>query len=201
VVNDYGRYGQVIDLSTGASTMDLDGGDYRLDTVPFSLAFTRHADQTVVVHRTAWNRLDVSTPASGKLLTRRELAYKTQGNERPPHSLDYFHGALHPSPTGQWLADDGWVWSPVGMPVTWDLHAWLDAYVWESEDGPTRRRLCQRWYHWDTPMCWIDPIHLAVSGLGDDEEAMLPGLAERDPRTGELAAITASHVIRWATTP
>jgi hypothetical protein len=42
VVLDYGRYGEVFDLSTGARTMTLDGGDYRPDTVPFSLAFAQH---------------------------------------------------------------------------------------------------------------------------------------------------------------
>lgn len=256
VVNDYGRYGQVIDLGTGAVTMEIDGGDYHPDTVPFSLTFAQCADRTVVMHRTAWNRLDVSSPASGLLLTGREPAHFEHGEGRPPHYLDYFHGALHLSPTGQWLADDGWVWHPVGMPVTWDLHAWLDANVWESEDGPTRRRLCLRDYHWDTPMCWIDPTHLAVSGLGDYDEAMLPGVrifdvttgdevrafagptgalfadrerlysvtddtthvwdpatgertaalagvnpTRRHPGTGELAAITASHLVRWTTTP
>lgn len=256
VVNDYGRYGQVIDLDAGAVTMELDGGDYYPDTVPFSLAFARHGDQTVVVHRTDWNRLDVSDPASGQLLTGREPTRYTRGEQRPAHYLDYFHGALHPSPSGQWLADDGWVWSPVGMPATWDLHAWMGANLWESEDGETRHRLCQRWYHWDTPMCWIDETHLVVSGLGEDDEAMLPGarvfdvttgdevrafagpsgalfagqgrlysvndgathvwdpatgertatLADvnptrRHPKTGELAAITPTQLIRWMATP
>lgn len=255
VVNDYGRYGQVIDLGTGAVTMELDGGDHHPETVPFSLAFARCGDQTVVVHRTAWNRLDVSDPASGLLLTGREPTQPAHGEEWPPHYLDYFHGALHLSPTGQWLTDDGWVWHPVGMPVTWDLRAWLDTNVWESEDGPTRRYLCGRDYLWDTPMCWIGPTRLAVSGLGDDDEAMLPGArifdvttgdevhafagpagalfaggerlysvtdgtthvwdpatgertatlagvnpTRRHPRTGELAAITASHLVRWTTT-
>src|SRR5512139_2922564 len=95
VVNDYGRHGQVIDLGTGAVTMELDGGEYHPDTVPFSLAFARCADHTVVVHRTAWNRLDVSEPASGLLLTGREPTRHAHGEERPPHYLDYFHGALH----------------------------------------------------------------------------------------------------------
>ncbi|MGL5830270.1 MAG: hypothetical protein ACRC0L_11980 [Angustibacter sp.] len=54
--------------------MHLDGGDYRPETVPFSLAFAEYAGApgraggTVVIHRTAWNRLE--------------------------HHLDYFHGAL-----------------------------------------------------------------------------------------------------------
>ena len=34
VVNDYGRYGEVIDLQSGKVTMPLDGGTYHPETVP-----------------------------------------------------------------------------------------------------------------------------------------------------------------------
>jgi hypothetical protein len=40
VVNDYGQYGQVIDLRSGKITLNLDAGDYFPETVPFSFAFT-----------------------------------------------------------------------------------------------------------------------------------------------------------------
>lgn len=199
VVNDFGRYGQVIDLTTGKVTLALDGGTYRPDTVPFSLAFARHTappnptahhspppdlighdgtpgGRTVVVHRTDWNRLDVSDPATGRLLTARA--------QSDDHSLDYFHGALHPSPDGRWLADDGWVWAPVGVPKVWDLRRWLDAYPWESEDGPTLRSLCYRDYHWTVPMAWVGDDLLAVSGIGTDDEAMLPGVRIFDVTSG-----------------
>jgi hypothetical protein len=184
VVNDHGRYGQVIDLTTGSVALHLDGGDYHPETVPLSLAFIEHAGKTLVIHRTAWNRLDVSDPGTGELLTGRGPTAYRQGEERPLHYLDYFHGALLCSPGGQWLVDDGWVWSPVGMPSVWDLSRWLTANVWESEDGPSRRWLCQRRYYWNGPMCWIDANTLAISGLGDDDETMLPGLRVFDVATG-----------------
>jgi hypothetical protein len=176
IVNDYGRFGQVVDLDrAGATTMLLDAGTYHPETVPFSLAFARHEGRPVVVHRTAWNRLDVSDPESGRLLTARTQEGSASG-ERPPHALDYFHGRLHCSPDGRRMADDGWVWSPVGLPVVWDLDRWLATNVWESEDGPSRHRLCQRAYHWDVPMCFINDDLLAVSGIGFDDEAMLAGV-------------------------
>lgn len=183
VVNDFGREGQVLDLADGRVTFTLDGGRYHSDTVPFSLTFVSHRGRTLVIHRTAWNRLDVSDPATGELLTAREAAEASPG-ERPEHYQGLFHGALWPSPSGRWLADDGWVWAPVGMPTTWDVHRWLETDRWESEDGPTRRRLCQRWYHWNVPMCWIGDDLLAVSGIGSDDLAMLPGVRIFDVTTG-----------------
>jgi hypothetical protein len=184
VVNDFGHHGQVIDLATGDVTLTVDGGDYHPETVPFSLAFTNHHGRTVVVHRTAWNRLDISDPATGRLLTARQPTSYRRGDPRPEHYLDYFHGALHPSPSGRWLADDGWVWHPVGIPTVWDLHRWLEVNPWESEDGPTRHRLCYRDYHWNIPMCWIGDNLLAISGVGTDDIAMLPGVRIFDVTTG-----------------
>ena len=67
VVNDYGRYGQIIDLQSGKVTLTLDGGDYHPETVPFSFAFAQAKGRLVAIHRTAWNRLDVSDPSDGTL--------------------------------------------------------------------------------------------------------------------------------------
>jgi hypothetical protein len=114
---------------------------------------------------------------------------RRRGESRPEHYLDYFHGALHVSPGGHWIADDGWVWQPVGMPCAWNARRWLEDYAWESEDGPSRRVLCLRGYHWDTPMCWTGENQLAISGIGSDDEAMLPGVRIVDVTTGaEVAA-------------
>jgi hypothetical protein len=182
VVNDFGHHGQVIDLASGDVTLTLHGGDYHTETVPFSLAFANHRGRTIVIHRTAWNRLDISDPATGGLLTPRQPTSYQHGQSRPEHDLDYFHGALHPSPSGRWLADDGWVWQPVGIPTLWELHRWLDTNPWESEDGPTLRNLCHR-DHWNVPMCWIGDDLLAVSGIGADHIAILPGVRIFDTTT------------------
>ncbi|WP_107122150.1 hypothetical protein [Streptomyces sp. DSM 15324] len=77
VVNDYGRCGEVIDLEARRVTLALDGGDYHPYTDPFSFAFTEHEGRTLVVHRTAWNRLDVSDALTGELLTLRDPGIDT----------------------------------------------------------------------------------------------------------------------------
>lgn len=176
VVNDYGRYGAVVDLERGgAVTLELDGGDYHPETVPFALAFTRHGDRIAVIHRTAWNRLDVSDAETGQLLTPRTIEPITPGS-LPEHHLDYFHGRLHLSPDGRWIADDGWIWHPTGVPLVWDLRAWLDGATWEAEDGPSMRWLPQRDSYWNVPMCFVGTGMLAVSGIGSLRWAMLPGV-------------------------
>jgi hypothetical protein len=185
VVNDYGQYGRVVDLHrSGRTTLRLDGGTNRPDTVPFSAAFARRDGRTVVISRTNWNRLDVHDAETGRLLTDR-TPEPAAPDQIPAHELDYFHGRLHVSPDGHWIADDGWVWSPVGLPAVWDLQRWLHGNVWESEDGPSRLRLCQRNYLWDTPMCFIGNDLLAISGIGDDDQLMLEGVRIFSPATGD----------------
>lgn len=176
VVNDYGRYGRVMDLRSGKVTLALDGGQYHPETVPFSFAFAEVSGRTVAIHRTDWNRLDVSDPSTGELLTDRGSTSFYQGQECPEHYLDYFHGALYVSPCGTRIADDGWVWHPVGIPRVWSLNRWLSDNVWESEDGPSRIDLCARSYYWGQAVTWIDERFIAVGGIGEDDELMIDGV-------------------------
>lgn len=53
VVNDYGQFGQVINLRSGRITLNLDGGDYHPETVPFSFGFASWQGNVVGVHRAA----------------------------------------------------------------------------------------------------------------------------------------------------
>lgn len=170
VVNDYGRYGQVIDLRSGKITLNLDGEDYCSETVPFSLSFVSWQGRVVVIHRADWNRLDVSDASSGQLLTERGPTAYQKGEPRPEHYLDYFHGALHLSPMGTRILDDGWVWHPVGIPSVWSVEKWLSENVWESEDGKTRREVCARENYWDHGIAWLDEETVAIGGIGDDNE-------------------------------
>jgi hypothetical protein len=175
VVNDYGRYGQVIDLQSGRVTLTLDGGDYHPETVPFSFAFADWNGRVVVIRRAAWNRLDISDASSGQLLSQRGPTSYQRGEERPQHYLDYFHGALYPSPGSTHILDDGWVWHPVGIPVTWNLDRWLSDNAWESEDGATRKEVCARSYYWDHGIVWLDENRVAIGGIGDDDIEMIDG--------------------------
>ena len=156
IVVDNGREGLVVHVPTGKVTMRLDGGDYHEDTVRFSACFVHHDGRDVLVHRTAWNRLDAADPATGASLTER----------RPEHHLDYFHGRLQASPDGAHIFDDGWVWHPISMPRVFSLAAWLGGNRFEAEDGASVVYLTQR-DNWNTPACWIDAGHVALWNVAD----------------------------------
>ncbi|KUL24831.1 WD40 repeat domain-containing protein [Actinoplanes awajinensis] len=154
VVEDHGRYGTVLDLGTGLATTELDGGDHHAEHVPFAFRFLERDGRALAVHRTAWNRLDVSDVTTGELLTAGE------------QDLDYFHGELHLSPGADRLLDDGWVWHPVGVPVVWSLDGGLPG---------NRLDVCAREYYWGHAMTWIGDDLVAIEGIGDDDEDMAPG--------------------------
>jgi hypothetical protein len=154
--------------------MVLDGGDYLPETVPFSLTFAEVRGHTILVHRTDWNRLDISDPATGKLLTARGPTSYRQGEQQPEHYLDFFHGALHVSPGSKRILDDGWVWHPIGVLTTWCIEPWLSENAWESEDGPTKVDVCAS-DDWDQGSTWIDDQRLAISRLGEEDENMSAG--------------------------
>ena len=87
--------------------------------------------------------------------------------------------------TASTVADDGWVWHPVGVVRTWNVRRWLDENVWESEDGTTVQDLADRAYFWGGPLCWVDDDTLAVWGYGDDDDNLIPAVRLFDTLTGE----------------
>jgi hypothetical protein len=183
IVVDYGSAGLLLDTATGQVLRRLDRGDYHAEQTPFPCAFAGSRAGTVLVAATAWNRLDAFDPATGALLTERGPTSDTGGDGRPPHYLDYFHGALLVSPDGRRILDDGWVWAPVGIPRSWSVERWLDTNVREVDDGESCRYLRQASYLWDTPMCWLDDRRVMLWGLGADDEAMLAGVVVYDVET------------------
>lgn len=111
--------------------------------------------------------------------------------------MDYFHGQLVVSPDGNWVADNGWIWHPMGAIATWNLDRWLTENVWESEDGPSRRALWWGKYDWNDSICWLNEHEIGITGqfeadLFDEEElAGIPAcwlFRSYDARTGELTA-------------
>jgi hypothetical protein len=63
--------------------------DYYAEHCPFPLAFVQRDSKWLLIHATQWNRLDVSDPATGELLTDRPLPQVETGKSRPKHDLDY----------------------------------------------------------------------------------------------------------------
>ena len=181
----FDTYGAVFDLRTGKVTMKLRRGSYRVEDCRFPAAFFESAGRLLLVHATDWNRLDISDPFTGECLTARELPVALVGSEGPQRYLNYFHGGLHVSPSGKWIASNGWVWHPAGIVRSWNLSRWLTTNLWEPEDGESRRSLCHRDYFWDGAVCWVDDTTLAVWGLGNDDNVMVHGVRLFDVTSGE----------------
>jgi hypothetical protein len=198
VVETRGRYGIVLDLDARRPTMRLDRGAYRFQHSNFPAAFFEVEGRLRLVHGSDWNRLDISDPTTGTLLTDRSPPSYRRGEQRPEHYLDYFHGGLLISPSGEWVVDNGWVWSPVGIVTAWSLHRWLEDNPWESEDGPSKRWFCHRHYFWDGPVCWTDDRTVAVWGYGNDDENLIPAALQFDVESGRLTRWFAGPVGSFA---
>jgi len=193
LTNTLGKNGIVLELDSGRRTMQLQRDDYHSDVSPFPVAFFVHKGRLLLIHATAWNRLDISDPNTGILLTHREPTSYRRGEQRPQHYLDYFHGRLIVSPTHEWVADDGWVWHPVGCITSWSLYQWVEENLWESEDGKSKKSLCWRDYFWGGPFCWVDNHTLAIWGYGRDDEWLIPAV--------RLVDVISGDELRWFAGP
>ncbi|WP_322869689.1 hypothetical protein [Streptomyces goshikiensis] len=167
VVIDYGRHGEVYDLSSGAVTLTLENDGYHSDTVPFSLAFTEHDGRNVLLHRRQWSLIEAVDPATGEVLAAMPV------EEESADWSGYFQGALHLSPGGTRIASDAWCWHPAGRPVAWNLGPWLTEGegAWRTGNGWAALPPCE--YYWNRPMAWLDedriwghrnPVEVATFG-------------------------------------
>ncbi|GAA0582893.1 hypothetical protein HPO96_08880 [Kribbella sandramycini] len=171
---DHGRYGRVVDLTTGRVTVGLDRGDERTFASAFPCAFL--PDGTLVAG-TAWNRLDLFDPATGALLTPRVV----EQSDRRYH----WHGRLHVSPTGEWIVDDGMNFGWQGEPKVHDVPAWRGGDVYSTEHS---RWLCTRPDVYGLPIAWVDDTTVAIQGVGDNDEAIVDGVQLYDVRSRERIA-------------
>jgi hypothetical protein len=106
IANRYGQKGVVMDLATGKVAMSLLRDEYHADVSTFPLAFVDLDKRVLLIHGTEWNRLDVSDPRTGTLLTERGPTSHKRGEVRPEHYLDYFHCSLSVSPGQKYLSDN-----------------------------------------------------------------------------------------------
>lgn len=185
VVNEREASGVVIDLETGYVTMPLNRGSYHPEQTPFPAVFFQSDDRILLVHGTDWNRLDISDPQTGQLLTDRNPTSYGRGEPRPEHYLDYFHGLPVISPDVEWIIENGWIWGPAGISRLWSLRRWITKNSWESEDGDSVKYLTFRHYHWNAPLCWVDNKTIGIWGFGDDDLAMTPAVQLFNAETGE----------------
>lgn len=170
-----GRTGTVFSLESRRPTMTLDRGAAGSYESEFPIAFFERDGRTLLAHESAQGRLDVSDPATGELLTARDVAESA-----------YHHGTLSPSPDGAWIADSGYVDGPAGFVSVWSVERWLDENPRESDDGPSKKYFEQRWYQWDVPLCWTDERTLAIWGLGPAGDCVLDAALFYEVEAGEM---------------
>lgn len=191
IVEQRGRRGAVMEVASGRVTMELDRQDGCVEHHDFAVGFVRDEGRVRIVHATDWNRLDVSDAETGALRTARGPTSYVEGEARPAHYLDYFHGGISISPDGRWLVDDGWVWHPVGVLQVNDLRRWLREDVWETEDGARRLRAIDGL--WDLGRCFVDARTLAVWGYGACDDAMIDAV--------QLFDLETARRVRWFAGP
>ncbi len=170
ISNRFGKYAIIIELASGTTILTLERGEYHYDKSTYPLAFIRQNEQLLLAHGTDWNRLELTAflPEMKPLSTRTIPNPQGESDAEKAHYLDYFHGKLHSSPNGTFLAETGWVWAPVGVTLVWNNNAWL-ANVWESEDGTSLDSVWQPLIDWDLPMVWLNDELLAIWGKLDED--------------------------------
>ncbi|WP_410639972.1 hypothetical protein [Amycolatopsis sp. lyj-346] len=197
VVYEYGQFATVVDLDEWVTVLDLDRDWNDNELTRFPLAFLGEGETAKVVAGTDWNRLDVFALPGGEQLTDRVTAAPPHGEPEPEHYLDYFQGALHPSPSERWLVTDGWVWHPIGAPQAVDLATWLggDRHAAEQARGLTPGRENE----WDQPIAWLDDTTVAIQRMGTSWRRMLDGVELYDAETGRRTGMFAGPAGRmWA---
>ncbi len=178
--------GVVLDLISGEITMLLSRGDYHTAVSEFPIAFFRDEERTLIIHATNWNRLDISDPATGIVISEREFNTRpTEAWRFNQNTMTEFSGRLSVSPNQQWLIDDGWQWGPVGCLSLFSISRWLNDNVWEADNGPSKSKLVMKNYFWGAPSCCLDGDTLCVWGQGTDEKNIIPAAVLFDINTRE----------------
>lgn len=174
IVNTKGRYGYVVELDTGEIILDLDRQDYHNNHCKFSIAFTTKDQEDILIHSTDWNRLDATNLDTRIILTERE------DTERD----DYFNSYLTISPDNTYIANNGWVWHPVGMIKIIRLDKWLTQNPFEADISDNY--MLQVEYLWDRPQCWINENQLAVYGFCNSDLHIVDGVLIMDIITDNI---------------
>lgn len=160
VAETFGLNAAVIDTDSGY-VMRLSRENYHSDVCSFALGFVRHNNKTLLMHQTQWNRLDVTDPATGTLLTQRTIDHSQQKNY-----LDYFHSRLHISPGKNNFLINGWIWGPQDNVRCGEVGTFLNQY-----EPSTMHVDYSNGYNWDRPATFIND-DVFVIGVDDPDPAL-----------------------------
>jgi hypothetical protein len=150
-----GVAGLLYDREVGRFTT-LTREDYHADVSDWAVAIVRHAGQDVLVHATAWNRLEAhALPSFAQLAP-----------SASESTVDYFWGRVGLSPSGTRLASFGWYWQPAGGVRVVDVPAWLEG----REDPPPGGAAALLFDWWDEQPCWVGEARYALVGCQTDPD-------------------------------
>ena len=178
VVEAHGPSGVVVEVESGDISTMLDRGE-PAEGARFPVAFAAPGGRLVLIHASAWNRLELSDPRTGDPLVRRPA------EQAAAHQVEYASAGLLASPDGAWLVDNGYTAEGAGLVAAFSVRRWLEEDPFEADDGAGKRYLCQRWHHWDGPLTWIDPTTLAVHGYGPSRASLRDAVLLFDVPSGE----------------
>ena len=145
----YGRYGYVYDIHSSSIILELDRKTYHTEQTKFPIAFFVKNNDTLLIHCTDWNNLDVTNLSTQEILTERINERETK------YYLDYFYGELTMSPDNSLIASSGWVWHPASYIKIINLNTWLTKNIHEPEEQ-NNTGYCIMSYYRDRALCWLD---------------------------------------------
>lgn len=159
---ELGSYGNLLMLSpTSTSTgrvVDIENGETLMDLGSFPGAFFDHQGRCLLIHGP---QLSISDPRSGERLGQLEAA-------------GFQAEALSVSRDGSWLAATGSTNQMIDCLLVFDLRHW-------TQPG---RELCRRAGSWTGKPCWVGSNRLALSGLGEVDALLLPGIRLFEAESG-----------------
>lgn len=172
VTERYGVNAAVVNISD-ANIRTLSRADYHCDVSSYGIGFLKHNDNVLLIHQTAWNRLDITNLETGELLTEREIIYRktdemetnqwgTFNKMESKNHIDYFHSLLHVSPDGKHFLSNGWAWHPVDYIMCFDTEQFLAEYETCGKD--TRYA---RGYVWDRPCTFVNNDMFVIAADND----------------------------------
>jgi hypothetical protein len=200
IVNKYGLNGVVMDLEQGSILLKLVRGEYHHEHCTFPIAFFERKNQTYLIHGTDWNRLDITNPRTGEVISDRIAPVYVDGKSEE-HYLDYFHSNIILSPDQNWIVNNGWIWHPFGDFTALSIDNWLEN-VWESEDGASKKSLWWGMDGWNNSICWLDHSTVAILGkyeydLHDEEEIIINAYVD----TVRIFNVETGKQIKWILGP
>lgn len=173
----HGLVGGLYDVST-ARWRSLERADYHANVSGWLTAFVRHRGRDVLIHATAWNRLEAH----------RLPNFERLAPDSVESNIDYFWGLGAVSPDETRLASFGWHWQPVGSLELIDVHDWLT----HASDPPPRRgspAFFVDW--WDACVRWLDERRYIIAGNDLDPDdgfiSTSAGLMVVDADSGRLS--------------